>query len=128
MVGGSWVPCKVVSQSKSGLKQEQRNPGSLEAWFQLEKAAWWDLIQSSTISKATAKGVPPAPWLIHPSEVETGDPSEVTGVSAPSSQLPGQDRKQLMELVLKMWMHHLCPAPQSHLGMVQSHGGTNNAK
>ena len=134
MVGDSWVPCKVVSQSKSGLNQERRNLGSFEAQFQLEEASWWDLIQpstiskaTSTISKATAKEVPSATWLIHPSEAEIGDPPKVTGMPAPSSQLPGQDRDQLMELVFKMWMNHLRPGPQSHLGMVQTHGGTVNA-
>lgn len=125
MLGGSWVPCKVVSQRKSGLNQEQRNLGSFEAQFQLEEASWWDLIQPSTISKATAKEAPSATCLIHPSEV--GDPPEVTGMPAPAPQLPGQDRGQLMELVFKMWMHYLRPGPQGHPGMVQTHSGTVNA-
>lgn len=113
MVGGSWVPCKAVSQSQSGLNQEQRNLGSFETQFQLAEASWWDLIQPSTISEATAKEVPSATWPIHPSEVEIGDPPEVTGMPAPASQLPAQDRDQLMELVFKMWMNHLHPGPES---------------
>jgi len=126
MVGGSWIPCKGVSQSKSGLNQEQRNPRSFEAQFQLEEASWWDLIQPSTISKAMAEQVPSVTWLIHTSEVETGDPPEVPGMPAPATQLPEQDRDQLMELVFKMWMNHLPPGPQSHPGTVQTHGGTVN--
>lgn len=69
MVGGSWVPCKAVSQSQSGLNQEQRNLGSFETQFQLEEASWWDLIQPSTISEATAK----LPWTSPISDV--ADPS-----------------------------------------------------
>lgn len=60
MVGGSWGPLryKVVSQSNSGLNQEQRDLGLLKAQFQLGEALWWDLVQPSSISKATAKEVP----------------------------------------------------------------------
>lgn len=91
MVAGSWVSKRLYLKG-NGLYQEQRNLGVFNAQSELEEASWWDLMQLSTIFIATSKEVPPVVWMIHTSEVEIGDPPEVTGMSAPTSQLPGQDR------------------------------------
>lgn len=80
MVGGSWVLCKVASQSKSGLNQEQRNPGLFEAVSSGRSIVVGFDTTLHTTSKATAKEVPSATWLTHPSEVGTGDPPEVTAL------------------------------------------------
>lgn len=124
LVGSSWVPCKVISFEwfEAGAEEHGVFRGSVSAGRSIV------VIKPSTISKATAKEVPSAvTWLIHPSEVEIGDAPEVTGMPTPPSQLPGQARDQLMELVFKAWMNHLHPGPQRHLGMVQTHSGTVNA-